>query len=68
LIDGKCILKRDAQTHCGPGYRLQGNKCVQGYAKPKPQRQLPTWEAEGRRHGCPPGLAWNAQEGCHEND
>jgi hypothetical protein len=41
---------------------------VQGYAKPKPQRQLPTWEAEGRRHGCPPGLAWNAQEGCHEND
>ncbi|HUU26163.1 MAG TPA: hypothetical protein VMW68_11455 [Methyloceanibacter sp.] len=68
LIDGKCILKRNAQTHCGPGYRLQGNKCVQGYAKPKPQIQLPTWQLEGLKHGCPRGLAWNAQEGCHEND
>ena len=68
LVDGKCILKRNAQTACGPGYRLQGNKCVQGYAKPKPQRQIPTWQLEGLRHGCSPGLAWNSQEGCHEND
>src|SRR5680860_965022 len=68
LIDGKCILKRNAQTYCGPGYRLQGNKCVQGYVKPKPQIRLPTWQLEGLKHGCPRGLAWNAQEGCHEND
>jgi len=68
LIDGKCILKRNAQTHCGPGYHLQGNKCVHGYVAPKPQRQLPTWQLEDLKHGCPKGLAWNAQEGCHEND
>jgi VHL beta domain len=68
LIDGKCILKRNAATYCGPGYRLQGNKCVQGYVKPKPQIRLPTWQLEGLKHGCAPGLAWNAQEGCHEND
>jgi hypothetical protein len=68
LIDGKCILKQNAASYCGPGYRLQGNKCVQGYVKPKPQIRLPTWQLEGRKHGCPPGLAWNAQEGCHEND
>jgi len=68
LIDGKCILKRNAQTYCGPGYRLQNGKCVQGYAKPKPQIRLPTWQLEGLKHGCPRGLAWNAQEGCHEND
>lgn len=68
LIDGKCILKRNAQSYCGPGYRLKGNKCVQGYAKPKPQLRLPTWQVEGLRHGCSRGLAWNADEGCHEND
>ena len=68
LIDGKCILKRNAASYCGPGYRLKDNKCVQGYAKPKAQIRRPTWEVEGRKHGCPPGLAWNAQEGCHEND
>jgi von Hippel-Lindau disease tumor suppressor protein len=68
LIDGKCILKKNAASYCGPGYRLQGNKCVQGYAKPKPQIRLPTWQLEGLKHGCKPGLAWNAQEGCHEND
>jgi hypothetical protein len=68
LIDGKCVLKRNAQTYCGPGYHLKSGKCVQGYVKPAPQRQLPTWQVEGLKHGCPKGLAWNAQEGCHEND
>jgi len=68
LIDGKCILKRNASTYCGPGYRLQGNKCVQGYAAPKPQKQLPTWQQEAIQHGCKPGMGWNPQEGCHEND
>jgi von Hippel-Lindau disease tumor suppressor protein len=68
LIDGKCILKQNAQTYCGPGYRLQGNKCVQGYAKPKPQLRLPTWQLEAIKKGCRPGQGWNAQEGCHEND
>jgi len=68
LIDGKCILRRNAASYCGPGYRLAGNKCVQGYEEPKRRRLLPDWQLEGLRHGCAPGLAWNAQEGCHEND
>ncbi|MFO7478043.1 MAG: hypothetical protein R6X03_06830 [Methyloceanibacter sp.] len=68
LIEGKCIAKRDAASYCGPGYRLQGNKCVQGYAKPKPQKQLPTWQLEAIAKGCRPGQGWNPQEGCHEND
>ena len=68
LIEGKCIRKRDATTYCGPGYRLQGNKCVQGYKPPPPQAQRPSWQIEAIKKGCAPGLAWNAQEGCHEND
>ncbi len=68
LIDGKCIRKRDAATYCGPGYRLQANKCVQGYQPPKPQAQRPSWQIEAIKKGCKPGLAWSPQEGCHEND
>lgn len=67
-IDGRCVAKQDAATFCGPGYRLQGNKCVQGYAAPKKQKQLPSWQLEAIAKGCPPGMGWNAQEGCHEND
>jgi hypothetical protein len=67
LVDNRCIRKRDAAS-CGPGYRLQGNKCVQGYQPPKPQAQRPTWQIEAIKKGCKPGLAWNPQEGCHEND
>ena len=67
-IDGKCIKKRDAASYCGPGYRLQGNSCVQGYQAPKQQKQLPSWQQEAIQHGCKPGMGWNAQEGCHEND
>jgi hypothetical protein len=68
LIDGKCIRKRDAAGYCGPGYRLQGNKCVHGYRPPQPQVQRPSWQIEAIKKGCKPGLAWNPQEGCHEND
>lgn len=68
LIDGKCIKKRDAASYCGPGYRLKGNKCVHGYKAPKPQAQRPSWQIEAIKKGCKPGLAWNPQEGCHEND
>jgi len=68
LIDGKCIRRRDAASYCGPGYHLQGNKCVHGYQKPKPQAQRPSWQIEAIKKGCKPGLAWSPQEGCHEND
>lgn len=68
MIDGRCIRKRDASTHCGPGYRLKGNTCVQGYQEPKPQKQLPSWQLEAIKKGCKPGQGWNAAEGCHEND
>ncbi len=60
LIDGKCILRRNAGDDCGPGYHLRGGKCVHGaYVTPRSKRSV---------HGCPPGLDWNPQEGCHEND
>jgi len=60
LIDGKCILKRSAGDYCGPGYHLKHGKCVHGaYVTPRSKRSV---------HGCPPGLDWNPQEGCHEND
>ena len=68
LIDGRCVRKADAATHCGPGYRLNGNTCVQGYQEPKPQKQRPSWQNEAIKHGCKPGMGWNKQEGCHEND
>jgi hypothetical protein len=59
-VDGKCMSKQKAVSYCGPGYRPQNGKCVQGYAASKtPPRG---------EHGCPPGMAWNAQEGCHEDD
>jgi hypothetical protein len=59
-VDGKCMSKRKAVGYCGPGYRPQGGKCVQGYVAPKtPPRG---------EHGCPAGMAWNPQEGCHEDD
>ena len=41
---------------------------VQGFREPKPQKQLPSWQIEAIKHGCPKGMDWNAQEGCHEND
>ncbi len=67
-IDGQCVAKQDAASFCGPGYRLQGKKCVQGYAAPAPQAVLPTWQLKAIKKGCSPGQNWNAAEGCHEND
>ncbi|MGD9785985.1 MAG: hypothetical protein AB7U49_14995 [Hyphomicrobiaceae bacterium] len=68
VVDGRCVLRRDASTACGPGYHLSGTRCVQGYRKPPPQKQLPSWQIEAIKKGCKPGQGWNAQEGCHEND
>jgi VHL beta domain len=56
-VDGKCMSKSQAVGYCGPGYRPQGGKCVQGFVAPKP--------AQPR---CKPGLVWSPQEGCHEDD
>jgi hypothetical protein len=67
-IEGNCVKKEDAQSYCGPGYRLSGNRCMFGYRAPKPQAKLPSWQVEGLEHGCKKGLAWNKSEGCHEND
>jgi hypothetical protein len=67
-IDGQCVAKQDAASFCGPGYRLQGKKCVQGYAAPAPQAVLPTWQLKAIKKGCSPGQNWNAAEGYHEND
>jgi hypothetical protein len=59
-VEGKCMTKSNAVSYCGPGYRPQGGKCVQGYVAPKNPRPS--------THGSPPGQVWNAQEGCHEDD
>ena len=67
-IDGVCVLKRDAATYCGPGYRVAGKTCVFGYRAPDRKAPLPSWPIQGLRKGCPRGLAWNRSEGCHEND
>jgi hypothetical protein len=59
-VEGKCMTKSNAVSYCGPGYRPQGGKCVQGYVAPK----VPSPSV----HGCPRGQVWNPQEGCHEDD
>ena len=59
-VDGKCMSKSQAIGYCGPGYRPQGGKCVQGYVAPKGPRPS--------THGCKPGMAWSPEEGCHEDD
>jgi hypothetical protein len=67
-IEDRCVLKQDAATFCGPGFHLEGHKCVHGFRNPPPQKKLPSWQIEAIKKGCPKGMAWNAQEGCHEND
>ncbi len=59
-VDGKCMSKSQAVGYCGPGYRPQGGKCVQGSVAPKGPRPS--------THGCKPGMAWSPEEGCHEDD
>lgn len=53
-VDGKCMSRANAIGYCGPGYTPRGGRCVL-----RSQPQAPQ---------CPPGLVWNAQEGCHEDD
>lgn len=60
VVDGKCMSKQKAVGYCGPGYRPQNGKCVQGFVAPKGPRPS--------THGCPPGMAWSKEEGCHEDD
>lgn len=67
-VDGRCVRDQDAASSCGPGFHLEGHHCVKGGKAPPPQATLPSWQVEGLRHGCKKGMAWNAQEGCHEND
>ena len=68
-VDGRCIRRADVASFCGPGYRRKGSKCVPGaYQAPKAKDGLPSWQKEAISKGCPKGMGWNAQEGCHEND
>lgn len=68
LIDGKCIERGAAAGYCGPGYRPQGGKCVQGYQAPKRKTPLSSEQTNAVKKGCPKGQVWNAAEGCHEDD
>lgn len=64
-INGRCVLKRNAATHCGPGFHAQGGTCVPGYVAPK---KLSTDQVKGLAKGCPKGQVWSKAEGCHEDD
>jgi hypothetical protein len=68
VIDGKCIEKGAAAGYCGPGYRPEGGKCVQGYQAPKPNTPRSTEQKNAVKKGCPQGQVWSAAEGCHEDD
>lgn len=58
LLEGRCIKKNQAAGFCGPGYRVQGDKCVQGAYQGPSKGSLV----------CPAGQVWSAQEGCHYDD
>jgi hypothetical protein len=59
-VDGKCMTKNQAVGFCGPGFHAQGGKCLPGFVLPQGPRPS--------THGCPPGMAWSKEEGCHEDD
>ena len=59
-VDGKCMTKNQAVGFCGPGFHAQGGKCLPGFVLPQGLRPS--------THGCPPGMAWSKEEGCHEDD
>jgi hypothetical protein len=63
-LEGRCIAKSQAASFCGPGYRPQGGKCVQGAY---PQKK-PTVNNQAAKKGCKPGEIWSAAEGCHHDD
>jgi hypothetical protein len=68
MVDGKCMKERAAAGYCGPGYRAQGGKCVQGYKAPSANAPPTKEQKKAVNKGCPRGQVWNAQEGCHEDD
>jgi hypothetical protein len=59
-VDGKCMTRNAAVGYCGPGFHPQGGKCLPGFVAPKGPRPS--------THGCPAGMAWSREEGCHEDD
>jgi len=59
-VNGKCMTKNQAVGFCGPGFHAQGGKCLPGFVASKGPRPS--------THGCPPGMAWSPEEGCHEDD
>ena len=59
-VNGKCMTKDQAIGFCGPGFHAQGGKCLPGFVAPKGPRPS--------THGCPAGMAWSPEEGCHEDD
>ena len=59
-VDGKCMSKNEAVGYCGPGFHAQNGICLPGFVLPKGPRPS--------THGCPPGMAWSKEEGCHEDD
>jgi hypothetical protein len=59
-VDGKCMSRNQAASYCGPGFHAQNGKCLPGYVAPQGPRPS--------THGCAPGMAWSAAEGCHEDD
>lgn len=68
LVDGKCLKERAAVSHCGPGFRPQGGKCVPGYKAPSANAPLTSEQKSAVNKGCPKGQVWSKQEGCHEDD
>ena len=59
-VNGKCMTKDQSVGFCGPGFHAQGGKCLPGFVLPQGPRPS--------THGCPPGMAWSKEEGCHEDD
>lgn len=48
-IDGRCVRKSQAADFCGPGYRPEGGRCVQGY-QPPPKKQKANTGGGGGGH------------------
>lgn len=58
VLEGRCIKKSEAANYCGPGYRVRGDRCVQGAYEASPKKSP----------SCPEGQIWSAEEGCHYDD
>ena len=62
------VAKQNAAGICGPGYRLAGRQMRSGLCVRPRSKTVADWRLEAIAKGCPPGMGWNAQEGCHEDD